>query len=360
MIRMTEVVYSAGNFAMNLSLEIKAGEYVVIMGPTGAGKTAAVECLAGLRQPTSGRIEIAGRDVTRAEPRARSIGYVPQDYALFRHRTVWSNIAFGPEVHGWSRKEIREAVESAARLTGVESLLDRHVHGLSGGERQRTALARALAVKPKVLILDEPVSALDESTRETVCSDLRRLQRELGVTTIHISHNQEEAFTVADRAVIIRNGRLEQAGRMQELLRRPNNAFVARFMRCENFFTGEAIGPASYPDSTSVRTAGGSLEIPGLWTGTISFIVRPENIQLIKPGDPPPRKEALTFPVRIARDIDRGAYVRLELSAFQPLIANIPLPEFITLQTHGTAELRAWIAPTDIHVLNREGLDAKG
>lgn len=352
MIRMTDVVYSAGNFTLNLSLEIKTGEYLVIMGPTGAGKTAAVECLAGLRQPASGRIEIEGRDVTRLPPRVRSIGYVPQDYALFHHRTVRGNIAFGPEVQGWSHDKIREAVDASARLTGIEALLERQVHCLSGGERQRTALARALAVKPDVLILDEPVSALDESTREAVCSDLRRLQRELGVTMIHVSHNQEEAFTVADRAVIICNGRLEQAGTMQELLRRPSNAFVARFMRCENFFSAEAVGPGSHPDATCVRTPVGCFEIPGQWSGPLSFIVRPENIRLTKPGAPPPPKGAFTIPVRISRDIDRGAYVRLELNAFQRLVASIPLQTFTALQTQTGEDRIAWIAPADIHVLD--------
>lgn len=351
MIRMTDMVYSAGNFTLTLSLEIKTGEYLVIMGPTGAGKTATVECLAGLRQPTSGRIEIAGRDVTRMPPRVRSIGYVPQDYALFNHRTVRGNIAFGPEVRGWSRDKTRQAVEASASLTGIEKLLDRHVHGLSGGERQRTALARALAVKPDVLILDEPVSALDESTRETVCSDLRRLQRELNITTIHISHNQEEAFTVADRAVILRNGRLEQAGRMQELLRRPANAFVAHFMRCENFLTGEAVSPASRPGASCVCTQGGNFEIPGHWHGDISFIIRPENIRLLQMGAPPPPRGAFIFPVRIARDIDRGAYVRLELNAFQPLIANIPMQAFTALKTVAADERVAWVNPEDIHIL---------
>lgn len=351
MIQMTDLTYTAGNFSLSLSLDIKAGEYLVIMGPTGAGKTAAVECIAGLRQPTSGHIQIEGHDMTLSEPRARSIGYVPQDYALFGNRTVWSNIAFGPEVRGWAHSEIRKAVESAAQLTGITPLLSRQIHGLSGGERQRTALARALAVKPKVLILDEPVSSLDESTRETVCAELRRLQRELGVTTIHISHNLEEAFTVADRAAILRNGQLEQVGTMQELLRRPQNEFVARFMRCENFISGEAIKLAAITDSTLIHTTGPAIEIPGRWSGKITCIVRPENFRLTLPGSPPPAAGALPIPARLARAIDRGAYVRAELSAFQFLVAHLPLQEFSALQAREGIDLVAWVSPADIHVL---------
>jgi ABC-type Fe3+/spermidine/putrescine transport system ATPase subunit len=323
------------------------------MGPTGAGKTAAIECLAGLRRPLQGRIEISGRDVTSEEPRRRTIGYVPQDYALFMNRTVRRNIAFGPEVRGWRRDEIAGAVSEAGQLTGISGLLDRRIQGLSGGERQRVALARALVVRPEVLILDEPVSALDESTRESLCAGLRRVQRELNLTTIHISHNVEEAFSVADRAGVMRNGRMEQVGTMEELLRRPRNEFVARFMRCENIFDGEVLGSPSAGDATAVRVNGIDFTVPGARSGAVKFMVRPENIRIEKPGASG-RNGLTVLPMRLTRSTDRGAYVRLDLAGFQPVVAHMPLASFGDLSLNDGDEVAATVAADAIHVLPAE------
>jgi ABC-type Fe3+/spermidine/putrescine transport system ATPase subunit len=352
MIRLTDLVYAVGTFRLEVSLEVADGEYFVILGPTGSGKTAAVECLAGLRRPQSGRIEISGWDATRAEPRHRLVGYVPQDYALFTHRTVRRNISFGPEVRGWPRGEIARVVEESARLLGIEKLLDRRIQGLSGGERQRVALARALAMRPRVLVLDEPVSALDESTRETVCAELRRVQRELKLTTIHISHNLEEAFSVADRAAVIHDGRIEQVGRMEELLRRPRNEFVARFMRGENIFAGRASGPGPRPDTTRVRVGDVDLVVPGRREGAVAFVVRPENLVVHGAGVSSPAMDAAVLPARLVRGVDRGAYVRLELAAFLPLVAHMPAEEFALLRAGDAGtDLQVIIPPEAIHVL---------
>jgi ABC-type Fe3+/spermidine/putrescine transport system ATPase subunit len=342
------VVYAAGSFRLETSLDIPDGDYFVLMGPTGSGKTATVECLAGLRRPLSGRIEMSGKDMTWTEPRDRMVGYVPQDYALFGHRTVRRNIAFGPEVRGWSRVEVDRAVETSARFLGIEGLLDRRIPGLSGGERQRVAVARALAMRPRVLILDEPVSALDESTRETVCTELRRIQRELKLTTIHISHNLEEAFSVADRAAVMRNGRVEQVGTMEELLRRPRNEFVARFMRCENIFEGRAVEPGS--DVTPVRVGATDFLVPGRRLGTVRFVVRPENVMLLAAGEPVP-SGVTVFPVHLVRGVDRGAHVRLQLNSFMPLVSHLPVESFSRMVSRDGGALQAVVAPASIHVL---------
>lgn len=351
MIQVTDLRYSVGSFTLEVSLEIAAGEYFVLMGPTGSGKTAAVECLAGLRRPDSGRIEISGQDATWMEPRRRMVGYVPQDYALFAHRTVRRNIAFGAEVRGWPRERVDHAVSETARFLGIEGLLQRRIPGLSGGERQRVALARALAVRPEVLILDEPVSALDEATREIVCGELRRLQRELKLTTIHISHNVEEAFSVADRAAIFRNGRVEQVGPMEELLRRPGNEFVARFMRCENVFSGEAAGQGGIA-GTPVRVGELAFRVPGAHRGSVTFVVRPENLAIRRPETAQVPRDAAVIPVRLSRSVDRGAYVRLELeSARHPLVAHMPLAAFQQLNVAEGSNLAAFVAPDSVWVL---------
>ncbi len=234
MICTEEIYFRIGTFQLQrLSIKIAKGEYFVLLGPPGSGKTIFLECLCGLKKIDSGRIYIDGHQVTGLEPRARGIGYVPQDYALFPHLTVEQNIAFGLRVHGYQHKETQAKVAETAELLGMRHLLGRGVGGLSGGEKQRVALARALVLQPKILLLDEPVCALDEVTRQEVCVQLLDIQRRLGLTTIHVSHNLEEAFTVADRAAILNEGILQQVGPLDELLAKPNSKFVARFMRRE-------------------------------------------------------------------------------------------------------------------------------
>ncbi|MHC4701047.1 MAG: ABC transporter ATP-binding protein [Planctomycetota bacterium] len=230
MIRTEEIVFQVDQFELKrLSIEIAGGEYFILLGPPGSGKTVFLECLCGLKRLTSGRIFIDGRDVTHKEPRLRGIGYVPQDYALFPHLTVEQNIAFGLRVRGRPQEKIAETAE----MLGISPLLSRSIAGLSGGEKQRVALARALVLQPKILLLDEPVCALDEVTRQEVCAQLLRIQRKLGLTTVHVSHNLEEAFSVADRAAILHEGVLQQVGPMEELLCEPSSDFVSHFMRSE-------------------------------------------------------------------------------------------------------------------------------
>ena len=230
MIRTEEISFHIGTFKLQrLSINIVKGEYFILLGPPGSGKTIFLECLCGLKRISSGQIYIDGHNVTNLEPRTRGIGYVPQDYALFPHLSVEQNIAFGIRVHGYSETKVTETME----MLGIRGLLSRQIQGLSGGEKQRVALARALVLQPKILLLDEPVSALDEVTRQEVCAQLLEIQRQLGLTTIHVSHNLEEAFSVADRAAILKDGTLLQVGTLDELLDKPNSKFVARFMRRE-------------------------------------------------------------------------------------------------------------------------------
>jgi len=239
MIRTEEISLRIGSFQLQrLSIGVAEGQYFILLGPPGSGKTIFLECLCGLKRLDSGKIFIDGRDVTNLEPRARGIGYVPQDYALFPHLSVEHNITFGLSVRGRSENKVTETAE----MLGINHLLARGIDGLSGGEKQRVALARALVMQPKILLLDEPVCALDEVTRQEVCAQLLAIQRKLGLTTIHVSHNLEEAFSVADRAAILHQGVLQQAGTRDELLRKPNSDFVARFMRCEKRLASESKG----------------------------------------------------------------------------------------------------------------------
>jgi len=333
MIRTEQLSFRIGDFQLrSFSLEVARGAYFVLLGPPGSGKTIFLECLCGLRRIGSGRVFIDGRDVTGLEPRARGIGYVPQDYALFPHLSVERNIAFGLRARRHSFDEIGARVTQTAEMLGISRLLKRNVTGLSGGEKQRTALARALIMEPKVLLLDEPVCALDESTRQSVCALLHRVQHKLGLTVIHVSHNLEEAFSVADRAAILNEGALQQVGSLDELLRRPRNEFVAGFMRCENIFSNDA--PVKAPDSPR---------------GEMKMMIRPEDV-VVLPLCEGGGKNANEFRVRLVRWRDYGGYVRAELHGPVNLVAHLTHSAFARLDAKPSCELIAVLPPERIHV----------
>jgi len=309
MITVRNLNYSIGNFSLrNLSLEIADGKYFVLLGPTGSGKTVFIECLCGLIRPDAGKIEVDGRDVTNLPPRLRRIGYVPQDYGLFPHISVEENIVFALKTKGMSHKEACKLVQPIVEMLSLGPFLKRSPMSLSGGERQKVALARALASRPHLLLLDEPVSALDERSRHRVCEELRRIQKELSVTTIHVSHIIEEALSVADRAGVLQNGELVQRGPILELVRKPKNEFVARFFRAENIFEGVA-EPCS--DGGIINFAGHRIHGREKCQGQIKFIVRPELIKIV----PVKVKNENAIPAVLVNACDMGPYKQLEFDA---------------------------------------------
>jgi len=221
-------------FLKDINLTIGDREYFVILGPTGAGKTVLIECIAGLHRISKGEIWIDGNNATHLAPEERSIGYVPQDYVLFPFLDAADNIAFGLRQAKYSKTAIGEKVKTLANLMGISHLLYRNTHSLSGGEKQRVALARALALCPKVLLLDEPLSSLDLQTSKYLRLELRRIHNELGITTLHITHNQVEAEEVADRIGILNMGKLEQVGEPDEVFFYPESKVVADFTGAAN------------------------------------------------------------------------------------------------------------------------------
>ncbi len=207
MVRVEKLSVRAGAFGLDqVSFHIASGEYAVLMGRTGCGKTTILEAICGLKQVVSGRIFLDGKDVTGLPPGARGIGFVPQDGSLFTTKTVRSHLAFGPRLQKWPADEINARVVSLAEELGLGDLLDRKPHGLSGGERQRVALGRALAVRPGILCLDEPLSALDEETHEEMIALIKGVTREHKITTLHITHSRREAEQVADRVFRLEDG----------------------------------------------------------------------------------------------------------------------------------------------------------
>ncbi len=354
MIRTENIKFRVGEFQLSeVSLEVEKGEYFVLLGPPGSGKTLLLELICGLRRPQAGRLFVSRQDVTGLEPRRRGIGYVPQDYALFPHRNVEGNICFGLEAEGLKKSEISRRVHGAAEKLGIGHLLERRIAGLSGGERQRVALGRALVVNPKILLLDEPVSALDESTRETICSELKRIQRELDLATIHVCHQLDEAYSVADRAGILREGRFEQMGTLDTLTQRPANAFVAKFMRCQNVLPGQVAGPSNRSGWIEVILGRHLIEVQGSFSGNVQLIIRPERIRLSH-KDQQQTERHIRLPAEVQRILDRGAYQRVELDASFPLIVHAAQEELADLAIEPGMKISALIRPESIHILAAE------
>jgi sulfate/thiosulfate transport system ATP-binding protein len=214
----------------DVSVEVRDGSLTALLGPSGGGKSTLLRVIAGLEQPDAGRVVIAGEDATRTPPQRRNVGFVFQHYAAFKHMTVRKNVAFGLTIRRKSKDEIAARVDELLRLVHLEGLADRYPAQLSGGQRQRMALARALAVQPRVLLLDEPFGALDATVRKELRAWLRRLHDDVHVTTVFVTHDQEEAMEVAEQIVVLNDGRIEQVGSPRDLYERPANEFVMRFI----------------------------------------------------------------------------------------------------------------------------------
>ena len=354
MIRTEQLNYTIGTFNLrDFSIDIRAGEYFVMLGPPGAGKTMFLECLCGLKKIGSGKIWIGEHNITHLEPRLRGIGYVPQDYALFPHLSVAQNIAFGLRAHHSSPKEINYRTNRTTDLLGITHLLPRPIAGLSGGEKQRVALARALVLEPKVLLLDEPVCALDEVTRQEVCSQLSHIQKSLHLTTVHVSHNLEEAFSVADRAAVLHLGQLQQIGPLGDLLRKPQSEFVARFMRCQNIFSGHGSPAGGSNPNSLVKLNDLTLTIPGKYDGKVTFMIRPESILVHPSSETPQTKTPNTIPAKIVQWRDFGQYIRIELTGSINLVTHITHADFAELGGGQASDLIALLPPDSIHILSK-------
>ncbi len=222
--------FGANTVVKGFDLAIQKGEFVSFLGPSGCGKTTVLRMIAGFETPTTGKVMIDGRDVTQLAPNKRRIGMVFQSYALFPNMNVFGNIAFGLKVAGLSKTETEDRVQEMLKLIGLEHLAARYPYEMSGGQQQRVALARALAPRPQVLLLDEPLSALDAKIRVSLREEIRDIQRKLGITTVFVTHDQEEAMSISDRMVVMNSGRADQIGSPAEIYNRPSTSFVAGFV----------------------------------------------------------------------------------------------------------------------------------
>ncbi|MCP4714913.1 MAG: ABC transporter ATP-binding protein [Deltaproteobacteria bacterium] len=278
MIEIRSLSGALGEFNLvDISMTIKDNEYFVLLGPTGAGKTVLIEYLVGIQRQDSGAIMVDGRDITPLYTEERNIAYVPQDYALFPNLSVEKNIAYGLEARRMPRAEIKNVIDRIIERLDIAPIRQRLPFNLSGGEKQRVALGRALATRPRIVLLDEPLSALDENLRSSMARQLRRLQQDSGAIFIHICHNFEEASDVADRIAIMNRGRLEQIGSLEEIKTAPRNEFIARFLKTGNLFSASAEGRCL--QSNGIRFQKETQHVGGVFLG-----IRPENIRLSADG----------------------------------------------------------------------------
>ncbi|NCO36472.1 MAG: hypothetical protein AUJ92_16280 [Armatimonadetes bacterium CG2_30_59_28] len=360
-VRTENLTIRLGEFHLQrINLHVQAGEHFVLLGPTGAGKTVLIECIAGMHHPQSGNVFLDDEDVTTKRLEERGIGYVPQDYALFPNMTVENNIAFGLRIRKASAEEVAQRVKELTDLLHIDSLLQRYPLTLSGGEKQRVALARALAVRPRLLLLDEPLAAVDESTRDRLCGELKEIQRHTGVTVIHVSHNFEETLAVADSVGILHNGHLLHTGKPEDVFYRPQSRFVAEFTRAENIFAIDTVEP--HPDARtavvladeerlqlSVDTANG--ELPPSPT---CAVIRPERVRLKMSS---PESEIAPsnncFVARVREVTNKGALLRVETATDDGTrwVALVPVSLSADLLLQRGQSVEIGIDSSDIHLL---------
>ena len=305
----------------DISLRIKPGEYFILLGPTGAGKTLLLEAIAGLHQLESGHIYIKGQEATDLSPELRRAGIVYQDYALFPHLTVAQNIAYGLKQKGLPKQKQKEMARKMADFLGITHLLSRYPPTLSGGEQQRTALARALVVEPEILLLDEPLSALDNQSKKKIQQELRRIHKEFKKTILHISHDMEEALSLGDKIGIMEQGRIIQVGSPQEVFQKPVNKFVAGFVGHDNIFRGrieEKEGrKVVLVEGVEFYTASGNLP-----SGEEGFLLLPAEGIILSPT--PIKSSARNcFPGTVSSIEERGFISIVGLDIGIPIIAKI-------------------------------------
>jgi spermidine/putrescine transport system ATP-binding protein len=289
----------------SIDLDIEEGEFFSLLGPSGCGKTTTLRMIAGFERPTEGRILLDGKDVSDTPPNKRHVNTVFQSYALFYHLTVAENVAFGLRFTRASRKETRARVEEALSLVQMQEFSDRKPQQLSGGQQQRVALARALILNPSVLLLDEPLGALDAKLRKVLQIELKALQEKVGITFVYVTHDQEEALTMADRLAVMNEGRIEQIGSPKEVYEEPATAFVASFLGVSNMIDAEAVN--TEPDGRC-RVKVGDLDLLascGHTTarGSVKIVVRPERVRV----EPPRNTGENRMPGKVERVVYAGA-----------------------------------------------------
>jgi spermidine/putrescine transport system ATP-binding protein len=354
MVELRNISKKFGGFTalQEVTFEIAEGEFMTFLGPSGCGKTTCLRLISGFDAPSTGEVLIGGKDVTFDPPYRRDVNQVFQSYALFPHLSIYENISFGLRMKRVSAADIKRRVDRVVEMTSLQDFVSRKPAQLSGGQRQRVALARAIVCEPKVLLLDEPLSALDAKLRTQMRLELKQLQKRLGITFIFVTHDQEEALTMSDRVAVISAGRVEQIGTVAEIYYKPASRFVATFIGETNIVEGEVL--AARDRLLHCRIEGGlELDVeagPVTGGGKLLLSLRPEKIRLYRtsPGGPN------VFPGRIAVEVFKGAVDDLTVVVaggleLQALLANDGQQEF---DFHEGEEVFCRIQPDDINLVS--------
>lgn len=345
-IKQVTKVFGVGETAFtalkNVSVDIRENEFFTLLGPSGCGKTTLLRLIAGFEPPTEGAIRLGGEDISRLPPNQRPVNTVFQNYALFPHMSVAQNIAFGLEMLGKSKAEVSKTVDEMLRLVRMEPMRDRRTSEISGGQQQRVALARALAPHPKVLLLDEPLSALDLKLRKEMQIELKRLQNETGITFVFVTHDQEEALTMSDRIAVMSSGQILQIGGPRDIYERPAERFVANFIGESNFLDATLSA-----DKVSLA-AGGDFPVTrpdGVSDGAVSVLVRPEHIALDADGGIAATIETIVYS-------GEATVTHLQLTTGEILKARFTnTPQSASAQLEEGAQVSVSLAPGAITVL---------
>ncbi len=301
--------YGENHVVQRFDLEVERGEFISFLGPSGCGKTTTLRIIAGFETATAGIIRIDGRDVTDLQPNQRNVGMVFQSYALFPNMTAAQNVAFGLKVAKKSSAEIKARVAEMLQVVKLPQLADRYPYQMSGGQQQRIALARALATSPQLLLLDEPLSALDAKVRVALREELKGLQRDLGITTIYVTHDQEEALSMSDRVVVMSEGRIEQLGTPFEIYNHPRTRFVASFVGTLNILQAQVIDAAAGTIRIGEQDIKAAQPLPGSNGTTCSVALRPEAVALQNLGNGGNRVQGTIAEVSFL-----GAIVRIKVA----------------------------------------------
>ena len=340
------------NAVDGISIDVRKGEFLTLLGPSGSGKTTTLLMIAGFEELTDGALELEGRSLANVRPYRRNIGMVFQNYALFPHMTTETNVAFPLRMRKFPREQVRPRVEKALDLVGLSEFAVKYPRELSGGQQQRVALARALVFEPDVLLLDEPLGALDKNLREQMQVEIKRIHGEVGITTIYVTHDQTEAMTMSDRVAVFNDGKIEQIAPPLEMYHRPATFFVGNFIGDSNFFEAAVVDPnagrlavEALGDVTALCPDG------GVGNNRVHALVRPEDVRLVHEGE---RTEGLNvFDMSVEGSVHYGDSVLvIGRIGSLPLRIRVPGAQAEAVVHHG--QLRVGWRPEDMHLIPRE------
>ncbi|MCT8336169.1 ATP-binding cassette domain-containing protein [Methanoculleus sp. Afa-1] len=349
MLRIAGLSKHLGDFTLtDVNLTVAEREYFIILGPTGAGKTILLETIAGIYAPDAGTITLDGRDVTATDPKDRGVGMVYQDYMLFPHLTIEENIGFGLLQRGVEPARIQESVQEIAGLLGIDHLLGRTPGTLSGGEQQRAAISRALVLRPRILLLDEPLSALDTGTRDRFRKELKAVHRATGTTVVHITHHFEDVFALADRVAVMQDGKVVQVGTPDEVFRRPATEFVAAFTGMENVFYGVS---RIQNGETVIDLGGISIRTATDVEGDVCLGIRPEEV--IVSREPFESSAINAFPGTVTEVRQNGIFSRVVVETGVPFVAVLTRQSIARLDLAEGKEAYVTFKASAVHVFMR-------